>query len=189
MKRKDYLNSIGKFKDGNITYTYSAKFLLPILGFTVKDLEKSLINVHINDEGNRLYVILNPDIEETVQYIVRFRILGTFMNESHLEDEIVLEFEIPDVYTEVIKRFKVGNYSGFEEFYKRYLTKYYGANVIQNGVKVSMYDTIFPRYEKRKAIAEHLDTDIKLIQEVLDSPEMDYEIYKPIEQLIGQLNE
>lgn len=175
------MNSIGKVKDGNVTYTASAKFLLPILGYTIKDFNKCLINVHINEEGTLLYVILDPNNESTVDYLIKLRILGIFLEEFHNDDELVLTFKIPSVYSDVVKKFKIGNYSGFEDFYKTYLTKYYGGSVIQNGVKVSMYDTIYPRYEKRKAIAEHLDVDIKLIQEVLDSPYMDYEIYKPIE--------
>ncbi len=192
MKRKDYLTSIGKMdSNGSITHTFASKFLLPIIGYTIKDLGTSLINTHIT-EGNKpeLIVILDPNKDDTVSLLVKMRILSHYLNDETTDDELIIRFTISEAYYNVLDKFKKGQYSGFDEFYKRILTRYYGEGVIQNGIKVSMYDTIYPRYEKRKNLAERLGEEVKYIQEVLDSPEMDYEIYKSLEQLnTGQLNE
>lgn len=192
MKRKNYLASIGKMDNkGSITYTFASKFLLPIIGFTIKDFGNSLINTHIT-EGDKpeLVVILDPNIDDTVSLLVKMRIVSHYLNDETIDDELVIRFTISKAYYNVLDKFKKVHYSAFDEFYKRILTRYYGEGVIQNGVKVSMYDTIYPRYEKRKNLAESLGAEVKYIQEVLDSPEMDYEIYKSLEQLnTGQLNE
>ena len=70
MKRKNYLASIGKMDNkGSITYTFASKFLLPIIGFTIKDLGTSLINTHlIEGDKPELVVILDPDKDETTTF-------------------------------------------------------------------------------------------------------------------------
>ena len=192
MKRKNYLASIGKMdNNGSITYTFASKFLLPIIGFTIKDLGNSLINTHlIEGDKPELVVILDPDKNETTTFLVKMRIVSHYIIDETIDDELIIRFTISEAYYNVLDKFKKGHYSTFDEFYKRILTRYYGEGVIQNGIKVSMYDTIYPRYEKRKNLAESLGEEVKYIQEVLDSPEMDYEIYKSLEQLnTGQLHE
>lgn len=192
MKRKNYLTSIGKMdKSGSITYTFASKFLLPIIGFTIKDLGNTLINTHIIDTDKpELVVILDPNHDDSVSMLVKMRILSHYLIDETIDDELIIKFTISEAYYNVLDKFKKGQYSAFDDFYKRILTRYYGEGVIQNGTKVTMYDTIYPRYEKRKLLAESLGIETKVIQEVLDSPEMDYEIYKSLEQLnTGQLNE
>jgi hypothetical protein len=173
---------IGKLNNNQISYTYSTRLLLPMLGLKSSDFKK-LINVHINDNEDSYLIVIVENTDESTVDIVRCTINDYYIEHYTNEDEICIKFKIPNAYLSDFEKFKIGNYSGFSDDYKKRLTIMYGQQVIPKGIDVSMYDVIHPRLEKRKAISERTGESLSLIKEVMSSPDLDYEIYKSINQL------
>lgn len=111
------------------------------------------------------------------------------------EDEIVIVFNVPDKYLKNFNLFINGKYSKFDEDYKQVVCNYFGKRSINDSHIVSEYNTLYPQDFKRKYIAERIyekkdiERGLKILNEVyevLDPPNLDKEIYKPIEQLTEQ---
>lgn len=193
MKRREYLTNIGKIRKSNnsIKHTFATTFLLPTIGYCEKEFKDNLINVHIGEDFNEpiLYIIIDydPNMDESFNRLKSNNIYQDHIF-SECKTEVIIKFKIPIKYHNIFNKYINGNYSGFTNEYKQILTKLYGNKVNQDGRLVSVYDIIYPRTEKLKQIANNLDVDISVLpREVFDKPDLDYEIYKPLQQLIQQL--
>lgn len=182
MKRKEYLAEIGKVKNNTIIHTYSTRLVLPMLGFKSTDF-KRLINVHITNLKDPQVIVILQDTDDSVVDLVRCQINDNYIEHYRDEDELCIRFRIPDQYYTDFNKFIDGKYSQLSTKYKEVLTYMYGQGVYHKGIDVSMYDILYPRLDKRKAIAEWTGEPLELIKEVMSSPDMSYELYKSLNQL------
>lgn len=185
MRRREYLTNIGKIKlSGAIRHTFATTFLLPTIGYCEKEFNNNLINVHIGsdltDPSLILIIDLVYDIQESIN---RLKLNPIYLGHELTEHEAIIKFKIPHIFHNIFYRFIDGKYSEFDNEYKQILTNIYGIKVIHSGTLVSVYDTLYPRKDKIKQIAEDLGVDKELIREVFDKPDLNYEIYQSIEQL------
>ena len=175
----------GILKDnGDIKHTFSSVFLLPTIGYTTKDFGEFFINVHIehdNDEPKICVILDNNTHEPLFNFIItKMRENNDFLGIDQCEDEVVLRFKIPKKYNEVYHLFLEGKYSKFPDRYKDRLVVLYGRKVCKESRHVTEYNVLYPQDYKRKQIAEWTGENIKYIEEVLDAPDLSYELYKPL---------
>lgn len=175
-------------------YTKTTLFLLPILDVYYKDFifaeKEYLINCHINLELSELILILHneEDYEPILSLIYRLTNDSLF-SESYTDNEnreIILSFDLSRGWESDLNKFAKGRYSLFSEQLKKKIGKYYGkGSAIDH--KASMWDSINPSDEKKKALIEFLgvddDVDITELTEVMDKPTMTIEEYKNLKQL------
>ena len=193
MRRREYLTKIGKVrKNGSIKHTFATTFLLPTIGYCVREFNNKLINVHIDENFDEPAIYIISDCPEDVEDATKaLKSNPIYLEHSVSEDksEMIIKFKIPVVDHNVFNKFINGKYSEFDNEYKQILTKIYSKKVDPTGLFVTEYDVIYPRKEKRMQIAKELGVNIDIIpEEVFDPPDLSYEIYKPIEQLIQQLD-
>jgi len=191
-QRKSHLIRQGhNRKDGSIKHTLTSTFLLPTVGVNLNNFGRSFTNAYISEEnGISIYVVCNNNEHdsELLTSLVRCQINPNFFDKEDIEDEIIIKFKIPEEYHEVYNLFIEGSYSKFPEHYKKILVGIYGHETIQNSYIVSEYNVLYPQDYKRKQIAKRLSTpksevDYKLIKEVIDSPDLSYEVYKDIREI------
>ena len=186
-QRKDILQKEGNVKkNGEVFHTFTSRFLLPVVGTSLKDYGPMFLNAYIvQDEEPKIYVVCK-NVEEDVVLttaIIRARINPNYIDTETIEDEIIIKFKINKDDLLVYKLFIAGKYSKFPEYYKQKLIKIYGKESIQNNRYVTEYNVIYPQDFKRKQIADWTGEEIKYIDEVLDSPDLDYEVYIPLVEL------
>lgn len=186
-QRREFLLKEGKNikRNGEIFNTFTSRFLLPVVDCTMKDFGPTFLNAHITS-GNEphIYVICEYKEEDAslTTAIIRARINPNFIDTEVVEDEIIFKFKINKDDLPIYKSFIDGKYSKFSKHYKDKLIRIYGNTPIKANRYVSEYDTLFPTDFKRKQIADWTGADIKDIDEVLDSPDLDYEIYLPLSE-------
>lgn len=166
-----------------------------MVGVNHKNLPSNFINAYISLD-KEAFLIFDKTVDYDVvfyHYLEHVKIKNPNLVEClDLEEEVVLKFAIPEQYSNCYYLFLEGKYSQFDEEYKQLLCRYFGKESIREGHKVTEYNTIYPQAYKRRQIAEYLydkkdvEAGLKLIQEVLERPNLDRELYKPIEQLIQQ---
>lgn len=185
MRRREYLTNIGKIiSGGGIKHTYATSFLLPTIGYCKNDFNDKLINVHINNDFDDPRLLLIIDYDPSMQEsLARLQQNNIYVGHTINEDEAIIEFRIPHKYHDIFNKFIKGKYSEFNNEYKQILTNINGYKVNYKGRVVTIYDAIHPRKDKIKQIADELLVDISIIKEVFDIPDLEYEIYQPIEQL------
>lgn len=189
-KRKEFLIKKGHTKkDGSLRHTFTTTFLLPILRLTKKDFGRSFLNAYIVT-GNvlELYVVcINNEYDSTLTTgIVKSRINANFIDTEINDDEIIIKFTIPKEAYDIFNLFIEGKYSQFPEKYKKYLVGLYGMEVVPETRFVSEYNVLYPQDYKRKQIADELGVAKSAIKEVLDIPDLRYEEYKRLDDLIGE---
>lgn len=181
VKRRDYLAKINKIKNNKIVYTYSTRFILPMLGFTVLDFSNNLVNVHILDiDKKHIVLIFENDDDLCHNSVIKCRVNENYITEELHDDEIIVKFEIPSNHISNFNKFIQGKYSEFDNIFKKKLVMLYGNSVIQDGIEVTTYDIIYPRLEKRKALADYFNNPVENIKEVYSIPDMEYEMFKSI---------
>lgn len=191
-QRLQWLDDNGYINNSNITYTRTTRFLTPLVGLSEFEIKKLcgniLINAYIKSiEEKLLYVILNKlDFpEESKQYVVVQNLNEHFIDYIDEEEEYILIYKIPEHFHNDYDKILLGEYSQTSTPYKEIIVRIYGTNRIVDNFRPSIYDCLFPTVEKRKLYANHLDVDITLIKEVSSKPNLDYEIYKPINKLMN----
>lgn len=166
-----------------------------MVGVNHKNLPSNFINAYISLD-NEAFLIFDKtfDYDEIFYHYLEHtkaknKDLTDIIQE---EDEVVLKFTIPDQYSENYHYFLQGKYSWFTEDYKQLVCNYFGKQTRKDDYTVTEYNTLYPQAFKRRQIAERLydkkdiEKGLKLIDEVLDKPDLDKEIYKSIEQLTQQ---
>ena len=80
--------------------------------------------------------------------------------------------------------------------YKTLLTNLHSNNiyklseppVIINGqVATTMFEILNPSQRKREVIARHFDVEVSSIKELIDKPDLKYEIYRKPEELFNEV--
>ena len=178
--------------EGKRRKNYCCGFVLPMVNVSYKNLPSNFINAYIIKDYEIVTVF-----DKTVDYDIIFYTYLTNLKERSTdllevideEDEVVLRFKIPEVHKENFDQFINGKYSRFSESYKKTLVSYFGQKSIKDGYLVTEYNVIYPQDFKRLQIAERLydrleaRQGLKLIDEVLDLPNLEIETFKPIQQL------
>ena len=166
-------------------------FVLPMVNINYKTLPDNFVNSYITENADIVIVFDKfANSDNSFQDFLEFTKKNVYYKEySANDDEIMIIFTIADKHLPNFELFKLGSYSKFSEDYKAKICSFYGKQTIKENYTVTEYNTIYPQEFKRKQIAEVLGVDIKLIEEVLDRPNMDKEIYQSIEQLIEQFND
>ena len=175
---------------------YCCAFILPMCGINHKNLPTNFINAYINKDYQAFMVF-----DKTVDYdIIFYKFLentreknNNLIEVADEDDEIVLKFNISKEYHKDYDTFVEGKYSKFSESYKKTLISYFGQKSRDQDYKANIYNAIHPQDFKRRQIAERIydsrdiNEGIKLIDEVLEAPNLNEEIYKPIQEII-QIN-
>ncbi len=175
-------------KDGNIWHTFSSTFLLPLVGVTEFDFGLHFINAYISlDKPYCIYAICD-NINNVTDIVtdIRLKSKPTYISTEINQDEIIYKFNILSENYHIYDLFIEGKYSKFPENYKKELLDIYGHEVQRVNYEVTIKNILYPQDYKRKQIAKRLglsDTEWTIIQEVWDIPDLNYEAYKPLEEL------
>lgn len=166
-------------------------FVLPMIGINYKQLPRNFVNS---------YITLNYDVvmcfDKTDNYDVIFLAFlenvvknnRSYISYEDGEDEVVIYFTVPERWRDDFDTFISGKYSTFTDKYKDVIVRFFGKKSQPEHHEVSEYDIITAPVFKRKEFAEWLDVDVSLIKEVFQRPNMDREMYSPIEDLINREN-
>jgi hypothetical protein len=171
-----------------ITYKKKAKnFILPMIGIPIVQYDPYIIDCNIIIDGFPKIVVIfdNIDDEPLKMLIYKLQSDYLFMDCEYGDDnkEIVLYFDVPKEFKSDFEKFIKGSYSEFSDEYKNRLTSYFGKETCEDWGLVTMWDTIYPKDNKKDQIAEKYGVDVKQIKELISSPDLEYEIYKTIEEL------
>lgn len=171
-----------------ITYKKKAKnFILPMIGIPTVQYDPYLIDCNIIIGGFPKIVVIfdNIDDEPLKMLIYKLQSDYLFMDCEYGDDnkEIVLYFDVPKEFKNDFEKFIKGSYSEFSDEYKNRLTSYFGKETCEDWGLVTMWDTIYPKDNKKDQIAEKYGVDVKQIKELISSPDLEYETYKTIEEL------
>lgn len=181
-------------------------YLLPVLGHIpqlkpkglyMKDqLGENLIDIYIIDDKDSPKLVLVFDYKEEYEDdFIFFRLQNdhTFISsDQDIENEEVwFIHNIPNEFKSDYNKFKEGKYSQFSSLLKERLMSAHGKYVGQGLSKttglpsISVYESLFPdeNKEKVKILANHLGVRENKIEELLQSPDLDFEIFKPINKL------
>ena len=184
-------------KSGDDYKNKSRLFLLPMLGIKLLHINKEreidyLIDVNFLQIGFPQIILIfdNFDYEPLKEDIYRISNISEYIDCEYSDDdkEVVLFFDVPLKFKKDFELFVKGKYSKFSENYKKVLIEEYksyrntGLNKF-NLPKVSIYDAIYPLESTRRMIADELEQNIELIEEVLDAPNLDKEEFKYIDEL------
>lgn len=174
---------------------YCARFILPMVGVNHNNLPSNFINAYISLD-KEAFLIFDKTVDYDIvfyHYLEHVKVKNLNLIECiEQEQEVVLKFAIPEQHSNNYHLFLEGKYSQFDEEYKQVICRYFGKGSIKEGHTVTEYNAIYPQTFKKRQLAEHLydrkdvEDGLKLIHEVLARPDLDREIYKPIEQLIQQ---
>jgi hypothetical protein len=164
-------------------------FILPMFGLKSTLLPNNYINTYIYDSNSVVLVCSKPEEKEISgfdRFLATINENGDYSKYEDTSEEILLYFTIPDNFKSDFNKIIKGEYSKTSTNYKSLIVKAYGRTSIKDTYKVTAYNTLYPQEFKRKQIADRLGVETKLISEVLDSPDLNYEIYKPLHELTKQ---
>ncbi len=170
--------------------TKSYTFLLPMCNIMYKNLPSNFINAYIT-ENDKLVLVFDKVDSEDIKFNLFLHSINDnkyYTEREETNDEILLFFEIPEYFKEDFVKFKQGKYSKFSKEFKDLLVYAYGdkgKKTIKDTYHASLWNTLYPEEFKRKQIAEEFNVNIDVVpEEVLDAPDLEFELYKPLEILI-----
>ncbi len=189
-QRLEWLTNNGYIQEDIIKYTKTTRFLMPLIGISEFSLEyikpKLLINAHCAETDDKIiYVILNKlDFPEEVNdYFILQNLNEHFIDHIEEEEELILIYKVPDHFNDDYIKILNGDYSKTTEAYKQIMLRIYGLHKHDKSYLTTVYDCLYPTEVKRKQIANYFEVNYKDIDEVCSKPNMDYEIFKPLEKL------
>lgn len=189
-RRLEWLLNNGYIEDNIIKYTRTTRFLMPLIGVSELELKKLspevLINAHIKSKEEKIiYVILNKEINLLLlqDFIANQNFNENFVDYIEEEDEFILIYRLQEHFYEDYNKIIQGQYSKTSDPFKQIITRIYGSKSNQECHLPSIYDALYPTDKKRKMYAKFLDVHHTLLNEVSSIPNLEYEIYKPINQL------
>ena len=181
-------------KKRNWEITKTTHFLLPIIGYPKEYYTKYFINSYIIPDKQFKLAIVFENVEDEALEVQLYRLNNYFnFRETYLDDddkERVVIVDLDDIWKDDYNKFLEGSYSKFSKKLKDTLVKIHG-RVVATGTndyglpRVSMYDVIYPSKEKLENLEKVLVTTLEK-REVYDSPDLDREIYRTIEELKGE---
>lgn len=166
---------------------FCIRFILPMVGINYKTLPDELINCYIDEEYHTYLVFeKNENFEKLLDnYFNHIKNTNNFLVLYEEDtDEVTFKFKIPSQFEKDFDLFIDGSYSKLSDILKDRLCLYFGKKTIQANHEVSIYNAIYPQDFKRKQIAYRVGEDVKYIIEVLDKPNLQEELYKPLTALI-----
>ena len=161
-------------------------------GVNYKNLPSNFINGYVSLDY-KAYLIF----DKTTDYDIVYHHYQEHLRERNknvieyldFDDEIVIVFDVPEKYRSQFDLFLKSKYSQLDENYKQQICSYFGKKSYGDTHIVTEYNTLYPQDFKRKLIAERLydkkdiATGLKILNEVgevLDSPDLNREIYRSI---------
>lgn len=168
------------------------RLVLPMCDINFSILPKNFTNGYISDNNKAIIVFdkkyILPETDNFEIFLLHLCENKNFKLKTEDEDEIVVYFNIPSIWLDDLKLFKIGAYSKFSNDYKKKLVQYFGNRSIKDTYHANVYNAIYPQDFKRKQIAERLSTknsivDYRDIVEVLEVPDLFKETFRPITQL------
>lgn len=174
---------------------FCSTFVLPMCNINHKNLPSNFIDSYIDLEYNIFMVFDKTDDYDIIFHtFLKNTISYNNCYNSHVEeeDEIVIKLSVPLEHYGNYDKFINGEYSKMDDFYKKTIVRYFGNTTIKDNYEVTEYNVIYPQDFKRKQIAERLYSKkdlhigLKLIHEVLDKPDLDRELYKPLQILLQE---
>lgn len=178
--------------------TKTTQFLLPILGFQLSSYPNQFISSYIihSREAELPKIVVtfenisdkHEDFEIFKMHIYKMQNIPEFRDDLSTYDdedkELVLVFDLKKEFIKDYELFIQGKYSKFSDKLKDLLIKVYGKGQAP-GHKASMFDTLYPKDEKRKLLADHIGyDDYTKLEEVLDSPDLNFEVYRSTKEFI-----
>jgi len=171
----------------------SEKFFLPLLGYNKCEYTDYLIDLSIIFNQYKFVIIFDNVDDEALSTMI-YKLQNHYMfTEAQYDDnnrEVCLFFNIPTEYKNDFDLFVKGKYSKLSDNYKKLLTKVYGKGTM-DGVSektglpnISMYDVIYPTDKNKKQLGDILNVKYSLIKEILSPPNIEFEEYKTIDELI-----
>lgn len=190
-KRLGWLDNNGYIQNDVITYTKTTRFLMPLVGISEFNLEKVqyklLINTYIKSLDEQLIcVVLNKlDYPEESNNFINLQNLNEhFVDYIEEEEEYILIYQIPNHFKSDYDLILNGKYSKTSEPYKQILIRIYGYTKNEKCRLATVYDCLYPTIEKKKQIASDFEVDYKNIEEVSSKPDITYELFKPVNELL-----
>lgn len=172
------------------------RLVLPMCDINFGILPKNFINGYISDD-NKVIIVFDKlsDIFEREDFQIFLLHLcqnKNFDSRNEDDEELIVYFNIPDIWLNDLNLFKNGAYSKFSDDYKRKLVQYFGSRSIKDSYLANVYNAIYPQDFKRKQIAERLSTknsvvDYRDIVEVLEIPDLFKETFKPLSNYKKQI--
>ena len=198
--RLAYLKQQGYVKDdGDLRHTKVTNFCLPMIGLHRRDFKGKLLNVYIQhtDEQYLYIVVLNTDDEDVVKVLKKINDHEDFVESFNDDDnkELVFVVKVPKKHEDDYYKILNGLYSEISQGYKNILKVFYTNNVydlndaplIVNGqVATAMWEILNPSVRKREIVAKHFEVDIKDVKELMSKPDLKYEVYKNIKDLLSE---
>lgn len=196
--RKKWLQSQKLISKTGIEYTKSTYFLMPMLGYQKNDFishetkDNFLINCHIDDIANpSLVIVLDNNNDVNLEVLLYKNDINSQFEGSELEDDgqqIILKYKLDSRYHSDFYKFIEGRFSEMSQTYKARLVGLYGRKSNNIDHRPSIFDALYPTSSKRKQWADYLGVDVDLIKEVSSKPDIDYELFKSIEEIIVDLD-
>lgn len=190
-KRLEWLDNNGYIQNDVITYTKTTRFLMPLVGISEFNLEKIqyklLINTYIKSLNEQLICIVLNKLdypEESNNFINLQNLNEHFVDYIEEEEEYILVYQIPSHFKNDYDLILNGKYSKTSEPYKQILIRIYGYTKNEKSRLATVYDCLYPTIEKKKQIASDFEVDYKNIEEVSSKPDITYELFKPINELL-----
>lgn len=195
-----------KEKFGN-SKTKTGWYLLPVLGhipflkpkglYLREQLGEHLIDIYVIDDKDSPKLVLIFDLmDEDDDFIFeKLQMDHTFIeaNEDKDSGEMWFIHNIPNEFKKDYQKFKEGKYSEFSGKLTDRLMNAHGKIKAEGFTKlglpaVSIFESLFPdqNQDKKKILAEHLDVNVNLIEELLSIPDMKFESFKSIKELKKQ---
>ncbi len=189
-------------KINNIKLTKTGLFMLPTLGIPLEAYKIILINVFTTDniEHPEMIIVFDNSLGDDFLPIFikglekRLNHIETWMDDDN--KEICVKMNIPEKFRGDYHKMMAGDYSKFSQDLKQILfsSGFYEKGIAKNkldtfGLPVkSVFEVVYPTQNKIEELEENLG--VKLVKpEILDKPNMDLEIYKPIKELIKNYEE
>lgn len=181
----------------NIDYIKKSKaFLFPMLETSLmhqNDNVNYLIDVSFMHVGFPQIVLIFDNVDDVClqEDIHRLSMKHCYVDSEYADDdkEVCMFFDVPKEFKKDFELFTRGKYSKFSDKYKTLLCNIYGTKR-EKGISpktglpnVNIFDVIYPTNELRKLMGKQLNVNWKLIDEVLDPPNIELEQFKTIEEL------
>jgi hypothetical protein len=177
-------------KKNNIKTTKTSQFLVPLIGYPLNYYTQYHIGSYIlNDKEPKIVCVFEHVNDELLNiHLKRLSDSYCYISTMKDEDEIVVKFDLDKTFKNDFHIFLDGKYSLLSKKFKDLLMRFHDTTSAKDHY-ASMYDTLYPTNRKRKLLADYLSVDINDIIEVLAKPELDLELYKPINELKLQYGE
>lgn len=159
-------------------------FLLPMTNMQLGDFySKGFVRAFLGDDEmpeetkDKILIVLKPENEERTEIFMRNRVRNNklYLFEYDVDDLLVIVFDVPRVWEEVITLFKTGQYSKFPDDYKRV---YFPQISPVTNRESHMYKILYKKEDAFRFLETKYDIYIPRKQEAWSKPRCHEEIFR-----------